>query len=598
MSWGWMRRSPTGSILGAAFAAILMLLLALPGPSAARAATDQFTIESLDVDYTLSRAEDGTSRLRVVETFTVDFPTSDENHGMRRTIPDVYNGQPLHPELVSITDGEGRPRPAETDSEDDAFSMTSRVSGFVHGREVYVFTYDLENVTWTFEDTGDDEFYWDVNGVDWPESFPEITATVHVDESLVGALTGDAACYVGAYGESTPCDISADGDTFTANAQDVRPYETVSVAIGFAPGTFVLYDTGYFASVWGWLQAVSVLVALGALAWAIVLRTGVLRNAPGRSVIIAEYTPPTGIDALTSAVLLGKSGKAIAAEVLEQAVVGSIRIEEGERGFFGGTKLRAVLVDRARADLDGRKLLEALFGDDAQPGAAYVFESSNDRLASASQKIIAWAGKELRRRGVYRAVPRGTRTWPLIALGIGVAGTAVFGFTAITEYVGEAVPILLILVVGVAAVAAALLLAHRPLSAAGAEMRDHLAGLKEFIAWAEADRIRMLQSPRGAERVAVDTNDPTQMLAIYEPLLPYAVVFGQEKAWAERLATFYDDGRTPGWYVGTAMFNAAAFSSSIGKLSAEASSSSSSSGGSKGGGYAGGGGGGGGGGAV
>ena len=40
---------------------------------------------------------------------------------------------------------------------------------------------------------------------------------------------------------------------------------------------------------------------------------------------IAEYTPPAVIDALESAVLLGKTPKAIPAEVLEQAVVGSIR---------------------------------------------------------------------------------------------------------------------------------------------------------------------------------------------------------------------------------------------------------------------------------
>ena len=52
------------------------------------------------------------------------------------------------------------------------------------------------------------------------------------------------------------------------------------------------------------------------------------------------------------------------------------------------------------------------------------------------------------------------------------------------------------------------MVSRKPLTAAGAETRDHLQGLKEFIEWAEADRIRMLQSPQGAERVRIDPNDP------------------------------------------------------------------------------------------
>jgi uncharacterized membrane protein len=108
----------------------------------------------------------------------------------------------------------------------------------------------------------------------------------------------------------------------------------------------------------------------------------------------------------------------------------------------------------------------------------------------------------------------------------------------------------------------------------------------------------MLQSPQGAERVPVDTTDPRVMLRLYESLLPYAVVFGQEKQWAKELAVLYGEGNSPAWYSGSSgSFNAAAFSAGIGSLSTSASSSS-SSGGSGGGGSAGGGGGGGGGGGV
>ena len=143
------------------------------------------------------------------------------------------------------------------------------------------------------------------------------------------------------------------------------------------------------------------------------------------------------------------------------------------------------------------------------------------------------------------------------------------------------------------------LVSRRPLSALGADTRDHLRGLEEFIGWAEADRIRMLQSPSGADRVPVDVNDPRQKLDLYEKLLPYAVVFGQEKEWSRQLAVLYTTvgASGPYWFAGTGGFDASSFSAGIGSLSSAASSSS-STGGTGGGGSAGGGGGGGGGGGV
>ncbi|WP_454117403.1 hypothetical protein [Microbacterium lacticum] len=107
----------------------------------------------------------------------------------------------------------------------------------------------------------------------------------------------------------------------------------------------------------------------------------------------------------------------------------------------------------------------------------------------------------------------------------------------------------------------------------------------------------MLQSPTGAERVPVDVNDLRQKLDLYEKLLPYAVVFGQEKEWSRQLAVLYTavGASGPYWFAGTGAFDASSFASGIGSLSSAASSSS-STGGSSGGGSAGGGGGGGGGG--
>jgi hypothetical protein len=141
--------------------------------------------------------------------------------------------------------------------------------------------------------------------------------------------------------------------------------------------------------------------------------------------------------------------------------------------------------------------------------------------------------------------------------------------------------------------------AVRPLTERGRAARDHLEGLKVYLELAEADRLRMLQSPEGALR----TGGPEAVLKLHEKLLPYAVLFGLERDWSRVLAAEYAErGSDPEWYAGRSAFDAAAFSAGVGSFASASSTSwsgsasSSSSSGSGGGGSSGGGGGGGGGG--
>ena len=573
---------------------------------AAPAGVDDFSFSSMTADYTLTRADDGTSRMRVVESLVAQFPEVDQNHGIRRQIPDSYNGQPLRPRLVSVTDGDGAPRPSEVEDEDGVFSVVSRSDEYLRGAQTFVLTYTLENVTWDFPDSGL-EFYWDVNGVAWGQSFGRVTARLHLDEALAKALTGRMSCYQGAQGATSSCasissapDAAAGGGTVvTAVADDVQPNQTLTMAVGFADGTFATFDSGYLASPFGWGQLGAGLLAVGAGVLGVRARRRQLADEPGRPTIIAEYDPPRIVDALESAVLLGQSSKAIPAEVLEQAVRGSIRILESEARGWGKPKLVAELVDRWKADGDGQMLLDGLFPG-GMPGAQYTFGKQDTRFSKVAQKILAAAERELTTRGLRRAVPARAR-WVPILLAVAGAGLALgLGFVAIGSYVQPALPWTVIGVSVAIAVVVIGMCVRKPLTALGAETRDHLRGLEEFIRWAEADRIRMLQSPAGAERVAVDVNDPRQKLDLYEKLLPYAVVFGQEKQWSAELAVLYTavGAAGPVWYYGTGAFDASSFSAGIGSLSSAAMSSSSTSGGSGGGGSAGGGGGGGGGGGV
>ncbi|WP_345751393.1 DUF2207 domain-containing protein [Microbacterium rhizophilus] len=581
-------RAALGTLAG------LMLAIAIAVPAAAD--VDDFAFDGLTVDVALSRDGDGAGVARITETFVAVFPDVDQNRGMQRRLPLDDEGVPLHPTLVSVTDERGGQRPAETETDDGELIITSAVpeGEFVHGRQTYVFTYTLDNVAGA-KDSGVDEFYWNLLGAEWSQPFGAVEVAVTVDASLADALTGDARSYAGDAGSTDSAVLEParqpDGSVrFEARAEDVRPHQAVTFAIGFEPGTFTPFDASVASSPAALAQIGGGVLGAVALVWAVLVRRRRLRDDPGRPVVIAEYDPPSGIDAATAAAILGHAGRIVPAEILEQAVNGTLRIIASQ-GFLGTSKFTAELIDPRRADENGRIILKGLFGDDLRPGETFVFGTTSTRFSTAAHRLMSWAGA--RNRSYRRGTGFRFGTWPVILAIAGLVVTVGAGVAALLAYVTPLVPILLLIFGSLAFVGVLVILARNPLTSEGAEIRDHLRGLEQFIAWAEEDRIRMLQSPHGAERRPVDVNDPREMLVLYERLLPFAVVFGQEKQWAERLAVMYP-GDSPGWYVGSGPLNASAFAASISAMS----SASSSSGGSSGGGSAGGGGGGGGGGGV
>jgi hypothetical protein len=192
----------------------------------------------------------------------------------------------------------------------------------------------------------------------------------------------------------------------------VQPHQTLTIAVGFADGTFATFDSGYLASPFGWGQLGAGLLAVGAGALGLRARRRELADEPGRPTIIAEYDPHDRRCArerrAARAVVEGDPG-----EVLEQAVRGSIRILESDGRGWGKPKLIAELVDRSKADGDGMMLLDGLFPG-GMPGAQYQFGKQDTRFSKVAQKILAAAETELTARGLRRAVPLRARWLPIL----------------------------------------------------------------------------------------------------------------------------------------------------------------------------------------
>jgi hypothetical protein len=275
-------------------AATILVAAAVLVPSAsAIASTDDFTFASFDADYYLARDDSHNATLRVVETLVARFPDSDQNHGIERTIPNRDGDIDFDVSIRSVTDGAGKDVPYTTTS-DDVYGKSLRIgdgAAFVHGERTYRIEYTMRNVIRSFADTRADEFYWDVNGTGWRQTFDTVSARVHLGAGLTAALTGKSSCYSGEQGGTGRCAIDRHGSTFTSRAAGFGSFETMTVAIGFAPSTFA--EAQRRGDHWAFTVLPWVLVGLllAIALFAAYLRLVVWRDHPGRGIIVAQYAP-------------------------------------------------------------------------------------------------------------------------------------------------------------------------------------------------------------------------------------------------------------------------------------------------------------------
>lgn len=154
-------RLPRSSLarLSALLLAATLLALALLATSVrpAAASVDDFSFESMSVDYHLSRDADGRARLDVTETLVADFPSFDQNRGLVRKIPLDYDGVSLDPTVMAVSDDAGRAVVYDTKRVGGQLEVSLGSDEFVHGRQTYVLSYAMQNTVRHFADTDTDE---------------------------------------------------------------------------------------------------------------------------------------------------------------------------------------------------------------------------------------------------------------------------------------------------------------------------------------------------------------------------------------------------------------------------------------------------------
>ncbi|MCL2515313.1 MAG: DUF2207 domain-containing protein [Microbacteriaceae bacterium] len=528
----------------------------IAGAQPAHADTAAFTFDSLHTEYKLTRDAAHHADLEVTETFQARFPDTDQNHGIIRAIPRSADGRSLHLEVRSVEDGAGAPVPYQ--SENSGGFTVLRIGdpySFVHGVQTYVIDYTMRDAVQQPLFQSAQRFTYDVNGTGWAQPFGRVTATLTVADDLTSVLTGDDHCFQGAQGSTAACRITRTGATFQASASDLGPHENLTVLVGFKPGTFAVPLSWQRLVVW-------ILLGLGVvlLGLAIAVRLRSLGNPKGTGIIVPQYAAFPGIGVMEAAELLDERDRAFPALVTELVVTRAAQMTRDDRGTAKTSDdvYALTLGDATVLDDEDSAAVAVLFGS-IKPGTRVILDRAEPKIGDRITKLLLEARASVRAQGLIARV--GTRASAAVLAGGLVLVVAAFFWLVFLQAtgLGSWVHGVVLVIAGLLGISvAAVVWPYERRTQQAVPAYEHLLGIRDYLRLAEADRIRMLQSPSGAETRpvasagataggpapdggALDSPPPdnTVIVKLYEKLLPYAILFGIEKEWRAVLGQYW-----------------------------------------------------------
>lgn len=594
----------TTKVLSLLFAAVL-LIAGTPAIARQTTTNSPVIINNYDVTIELGRDQENRSILSTTESITMQF-NDKTHHGLERSFVKNYDEHGTSFKLTSVTSEAGDNLPYTWVGD------TLRVGSadeLVTGQKTYVLKYTERDITKHFDDRDTDEFYRDVVGAYWPFPIEKVKVSLFVDEVLAYNISADKmACYQGTANSHATCNTERpSSNTFTTSATDLLPGEGITIAVPFTTGTFAAYKPTLLEKLlpyWIGLQIASIPISVILAIFLIVSTVRTTGRKRELDPIPPEYIPMPDTS-VTVAAGIGSSyglvlGSVMAAQLLDFAVRGYIKVYEREKKKFIGTnKQYEIHVVKNPSSLlaEERELLSDMFDGLPKPGDSMSLEE----LKYNRKYAIRTMDNDSKLKKLFEGEYALTEVNPEHQAKFKRRGAIItlLGVISITPA---------LFVVGAIAWAAGNY--AKSLTDKGLQLRRYLMGLRMYIKASEVERLAMLQSPSGAEKVSMkisELEDPKKLVKLYERVLPYAVLFGLEKDWGRALGAYYDNLDTsPDWYSGSNAFTTAAFVSGLSNISTSSNMASSysnngggysSSSGSFGGGSVGGGSGGGGGGA-
>ena len=480
-------------------------------------------LRSFNADITVNTD----SSIDVVETVVYDTGGI-LRHGLFRDIRlKNYNGARLGISDIQSTDLHGVPYRHDTEFIGDSFrvKMGSMDATFT-GERTFVLKYRITVALGYFSRY--DEIYWNATGDNWPFPILKATANVRLPD---GAAVLQSACYYGRPGSKNTVGAPKSAN-FVLNSA-LMPGEGMTVSVGFTKGIVkkpaYMADVKMFRSlIMGGILPVIVFIIMF-IVWFMYGRDPVSPLPPA-----PQYAVPDGLTPLEAAGLLRQKvgAREISAEIIYLAANGFITIEKTDKKilFFFTHDYKLLRNDTARkVGKSDDRIMHGLF-----PGAKKEVKLSAliNQFYTHVPKIARAVFEEITAKGYYESNPQDVlNKYHKISVGILIAAFVLFFGSGFFHIRPPMTPIFSIAISGLIIGAFGFIMPVR--TQKGLETRDRLLGLKQYLKSADMSMTR----PKGA---------PKDQPAVFEKLLPYAMILGAEKEWAKEFEGIYLT--PPGWY--------------------------------------------------
>ncbi|MEI6237647.1 MAG: DUF2207 domain-containing protein, partial [Candidatus Saccharibacteria bacterium] len=551
--------------------AFIISFVGLIASSAHAQNTQNFSINKFDAFYELSKSNKNISQMNVNEYILASFPDFDQNHGILRALPQVYNKADLKLQINKVDTSTGpqdtQPRAwtyTKSTQNDNLILKIGSANNFVHGQQLYHIGYSVQNVVNKYTDH--DELYWNVNGTQWQQTIESEVATVTLAKDIASSYI-KAICYTGVYkSTASNCQITESTDNnikkikITASNK-LLPSENLSFALWFNPNTFEVAKPSHtFAYIFA-------AICLASLLLPIIVFTAMLnkwrkygRDPKGRGTIVAQYEPPEDSSLVINDFVLNEHHRniSITAQLIDLAIKGYLMIIDSSPDASKDKNHKfslQLLKSTEGLSSEQIEVLKMFFDDNLQINKNVNIDDLKNKLNSKTATLAKNTAVLATDGGYFASNPAKIKN-RYIGWGIACIILAFIGFFTL---------ILIPVSAGLIITAIVLFIGAKIMPARsikGVELHDYMLGLKLYIGMAEQERIKFHQSPSSAERKRINLTDNRQMIKLFEALLPYAMLFDMEKQWGKQFESLYIS--PPDWYSGNwTAFNAGYLAGSL-----------------------------------
>ena len=466
--------------------------------------------------------------IEIKEEIRFQPSTTIPRHGLEWTIPYVYSVKALRrPTELDIEEVRYYPLSNPQNITYDQYSRkdengwaTLRIGDpdrYIDETYVYEIDYVLTYTGISYFDEWE-EVYLNVIGPGWNIPIEDASATL-----TLPANVSEAICYTGPDGsDEQDCNIE-----FEENVVNVKPLSSLAAYEGY--NVVIKQPVGTFENTTK-QQAIAIILAN---IWVLlpipvgIFLFGILKKKYKNPsiTIIPRYEPRKDMDVLTSALILKNrfNTKNISAVLIEMAIQGYYKIREYKKGKYEFVK---GIKNKNGLSLHLQTLFDGIFknGDTVKLKKLKNFYTV---AGSANNSAL----KKLKDEGLFSSQRINAKSsfviLPIITIIILTNISHIFiSFSALGLLIGLIGSFILLFIFS-------FFIDTR--SEEGNKRYHEILGLKMYIKTAEKERIKFHSNPKKYKEV-------------FETLLPYAMIFGLEKQWAEQFKDLYKT--PPEWYEG------------------------------------------------